>query len=171
MQQEDHGYPALANSGGNKEGTLLMKRLFVFCLAMAIVLPCLAMGEGLPIGKTKTAKGDVVIVREGKEVPVHIGSGIYRKDTIQTGEGSSVGIIFEDNTILSLGPKSTVVIEEYIFAPEKGVLSMVARILRGTATYLSGIIGKQSPGSVKFHTPDATIGIRGTQFLVKAEGG
>lgn len=148
-----------------------MKKLFVLCLVMAIMLPCPAMGEGLPVGKTKTIKGNVVIVRDSKEIPVHIGSGIYQKDTIQTGADSSVGIIFEDNTILSLGPGSTIVIEEYIFAPEKGVLSMVARILRGTATYLSGIIGKQSPESVKFHTPDATIGIRGTQFLVKAEGG
>jgi hypothetical protein len=44
---------------------------------------------------------------------------------------------------------------------------MITRMLRGTASYISGIIGRQSPESVRFQTPDATIGIRGTQFLVK----
>jgi hypothetical protein len=47
---------------------------------------------------------------------------------------------------------------------------MVITMLKGTASYLSGIIGRQSPESVRFKTPEATIGIRGTQFLVKVEG-
>ena len=93
----------------------------------------------------------------------------YQNDIIRTGAESSVGIIFEDNTILSLGPKSEIVIDEYVFAPEKGMLSMITRMVKGTASYISGIIGRQSPESVKFQTPDATIGIRGTQFLVKVE--
>ena len=46
---------------------------------------------------------------------------------------------------------------------------MIARIAKGTISYISGIIGRQSPESVKFQTPDATIGVRGTQFLVKVE--
>ena len=46
---------------------------------------------------------------------------------------------------------------------------MVINMIKGTASYLSGIIGKQSPETVEFQTPDATINIRGTQFLVKVE--
>jgi hypothetical protein len=136
---------------------------------IAILLPCFAMGEESPIGKTKTGKGDVVVIRGGKEIPINIGDRLYQKDIIRTGANSSVGIIFEDNTILSLGPKSEIVIDEYVFAPEKGILSMITRMVRGTASYLSGIIGRQSPESVKFQTPDATISIRGTQFLVKVK--
>ncbi len=146
-----------------------MKRLFILCLIITILLPCFAMGEESSIGKTKTSKGDVVAIRSGKEIPIHIGDKLYQKDIIRTGADSSVGIIFEDNTILSLGPKSEIVIDEYVFAPEKGMLSMITRVLRGTVSYLSGIIGKQSPESVKVQTPDATISIRGTQFLVKVK--
>ena len=105
-----------------------------------------------------------------KEIAIHTGDRLYQNDIIRTGANSSVGIIFEDNTILSLGPKSEIVIDEYVFAPEKGKLSMFISMLKGTASYLSGIIGRQSPESVKFQTPDATIGIRGTQFLVKVKG-
>ena len=146
-----------------------MKRLFILCLVMTILLPCLAMGEELPIGKTKTIKGDVVVIRGGKQIPITTVNRIFQNDTIRTGANSSVGIIFEDNTILSLGSDSEIFIDKYVFAPEKGIFSMIARMARGTASYLSGIIGRQSPDSVKFLTPDATIGIRGTHFLVQVD--
>ena len=44
---------------------------------------------------------------------------------------------------------------------------MITRMVKGTASYISGIIGRQSPESVSFQIPDATIGIRKTQFLVR----
>jgi len=147
-----------------------MKKLFILCFMMTFLLPCLARGEGSPIGEIKTHTGDVVVVRSGEKIAVNAGDELYQNDIIRTGPKSSVGIIFEDNTILSLGPKSEIVIDEYVFSPEKGKLSMFVRMLKGTASYLSGIIGRQSPESVKFQTPDATIGMRGTQFLVKVEG-
>lgn len=146
-----------------------MKRLFILFFIVTILLPCIAMGEEAPIGNTKTSKGDVVVIRSGKQIPITVGDKIFQNDTIRTGTASSVGIIFVDNTILSLGPDSEILIDKYVFAPEKGILSMIARMVKGTASYLSGIIGKQSPESVKFQTPDATIGIRGTHFLVKVD--
>lgn len=146
-----------------------MKRVFILCLLMMFLLPCVAMGEELPIGKTKTSKGIVSVIRNGRQMPVSIGYRIFQNDIIRTDAASSVGIIFEDNTILSLGPDSEIVIDQYVFAPEKGMFSMIARMVKGTASYLSGIIGHQSPESVKFLTPEATIGIRGTHFLVKVD--
>ena len=151
-------------------GSLPMKRAFILCLLMMFLLPCVAMGKESPAGKAKTIKGNVSIIRDGRQIPVSVGDRFFQKDTIRTGVESSVGIIFEDNTILSLGPESEVVIDEYVFAPEKGLFSMIARMVKGTASYLSGIIGHQSPESVKFRTPEATIGIRGTHFLVKVNG-
>ena len=146
-----------------------MKKLFILCIMLTILLPRLAMGEKSPIGKIKTGKGIIFVIRSGVEIAVNIGDKIYQNDTIGTRRDSSVGIIFEDNTILTLGPKSEIVIDEYVFTPQEGKLSMIARMLKGTASYLSGIIGRQSPESVKFQTPDATIGIRGTKFLVKVD--
>ncbi len=144
-----------------------MKKRFILCLMITILLPCLALGEEPPIGQIKAGQGDVAVIRSGQKIAMHTGDRLYRHDTIRTGAASSVGIIFEDNTILSLGPKSEIVIHEYVFAPHKGKLSMIIDMLKGTAAYLSGIIGRQSPESVTFQTPDAAIGIRGTKFLVK----
>lgn len=146
-----------------------MKRRLILCLTILVLLPCLAMGQEPPIGKIKTGKGDVAVIRSGSEIAIGTGALLYQNDIIRTGADSSVGIIFEDNTILSLGSESEIVIDEYVFAPEKDMMSVLIHMLKGTASYVSGIIGRQSPESVKFQTPDATIGIRGTQFLVKVK--
>jgi len=143
-----------------------MKRLFAVFL-LVFFLPSWTAAQQAIIGKVKTVSGQVEVVRQGKQAGLQIGDPLFQHDTIRTGEHSGVGVIFEDNTVLSLGPKSEIVIDEYVFEPEKGLMSMVTRMLKGTASYLSGIIGRQSPESVKFQTPDATIGIRGTHFLVK----
>lgn len=147
-----------------------MNRLVLFFLMITMFLPCLALGEASPIGKIKTDKGVVVVIRSGLENIVNTGDTLYQNDIVRTGVDSSVGIMFEDDTMLTLGSESEIVLDEYVFVPQEGELSMVVRMLKGTASYLSGLIGRQSPESVKFHTPDATIGIRGTRFLVKVEG-
>jgi hypothetical protein len=78
-------------------------------------------------------------------------------------------VIFKDDTLLSIGPQSEIIISEFLFSPAEGKLSIVTRLLRGSAIYLTGIIGKLSPESVRFETPVANIGIRGTKFAVKME--
>jgi hypothetical protein len=40
---------------------------------------------------------------------------------------------------------------------------------KGSAVYNSGKIGKLSPESVKLSTPRATVGVRGTRFIIKVE--
>jgi hypothetical protein len=46
---------------------------------------------------------------------------------------------------------------------------MLVRLSSGTMAYLSGLIGKLAPESVRFETPVATIGIRGTRFAMKVD--
>ncbi len=145
------------------------KPLLVF-LGCWIALPGQVIGQQDAVGTVKKGQGEIRVIRGQQELPLQIGAPLYRQDTLRTGASSSLGVVFTDNTTLSLGPKSQIVIDEYVFAPEKGKLSMILRMLKGTAAYLSGIIARQSPGTVKFQLPDATIGVRGTQFLVQVKG-
>ena len=144
-----------------------MRRFTVFILLTVFLGLSLASAEQVLAGKVKKIRGTVFVVRGDRTQTLRVGDPVFQNDLMQTGATGAVGIIFEDNTILSLGPKSRLAIDGYTFAPEQGKLSLLLRLLRGTASYLSGIIGKQAPEAVKFQTPDATIGIRGTKFLVK----
>jgi len=72
--------------------------------------------------------------------------------------------------LLSLGPNSSLVIEAYLFEPDRRAYSFISRITNGTLQYVSGLIAKLSPGSVEIKTPVATLGLRGTRLLVRVDG-
>ena len=74
-----------------------------------------------------------------------------------------------DDASLSLGPDSEITLKDYLFNPKEGKFAFVTRIAKGTFSYLSGIIGKLSPDSIRLEIPDATIAVRGTRLLVKVE--
>ncbi len=123
-----------------------------------------------PVAIVKKMGGNVTLIREGQPILVRNGLEILMNDTLRTGRDGSIGIIFKDETFLSLGPETTLVIDEFVFAPKQGRFSIVITLLKGTAAYLSGLISKFSPESAHFRTPTASIGIRGTRFVVKVEG-
>lgn len=122
------------------------------------------------IGSVKTVEGSASVIRSGAVLTAHSGQIIKEKDTLQTGSDGSMGVIFRDDSVLSLGPDSKVAIERFVFDPAEKELEFISRIWKGTAAYLSGLIGKLSPESVRFDTPVATIGIRGTRFAASIEG-
>jgi hypothetical protein len=95
---------------------------------------------------------------------------IYQYDTLRTGRDGSIGVIFNDDTSLSLGPESVLVIDEFIFAPRHGKYSIALRMLKGTVAYFSGLISKLAPESAHIETPTSSIGIRGTKFVARVEG-
>jgi hypothetical protein len=102
-------------------------------------------------------------------LPAAPGLKIMAGDTLGTGRDGSLGVILRDDSSLSIGPESRLVLRSFLFSPSDGKFSLVARITRGTMAYLSGLIGKLAPGKARFETPTATIGIRGTRFAVKVE--
>lgn len=142
--------------------------LYLFCIFLFLATSP-AFAKPTHIGTVKTAKGNVSVIRDNVQKTADIGFQVFQNDLIRTGNDGAAGVIFIDNTVLSLGPDTELVMDEYVFAPQKNKLAMIVRMIKGTASYLSGIIGKQSPDNVKFKTPEATIGIRGTKFLVKVD--
>ena len=94
---------------------------------------------------------------------------LQKGDQIRTGAKGKVGLIFEDDTVISLGPNSVIEIDNFLFQPNEKRLSFIARILQGTVSYLSGQIAKLAPNQARLETPHATVGMRGTHVLVKVD--
>jgi len=135
----------------------------------SLFFPLFCNASDAPVGSVNRLKGTASIIRQNQVIPAQVGEKIYRMDLLKTGRDGFLGVIFKDDTLLSIGPQSEIIISEFLFSPAEGKLSMVTKLLKGTAIYLTGIIGKLSPGSVRFETPVANIGIRGTKFAVKVE--
>jgi hypothetical protein len=114
----------------------------------------------------KTIKNNVQVKRVYTILPVKVGFLLNEDDILITGKNSSVGIIFTDGTRLSLGAKSYIVIEKYVYEPEKNNFAFDLNMTKGKAMFESGKFGIMAPQKVKFKVPDGIIGIDGTKFYV-----
>jgi len=146
-----------------------MKFLSSLIAAALVACATLAVASDGSVGRVKTLEGSASVLRGQVSVPAAVNERIFQGDTLRTGPDGSLGVILKDDTSLSLGPNSEVAVDQFLFAPAEGKLSLVTRMVRGTAVYVSGIIAKLSPQTVRFETPNASIGIRGTRFLVKVD--
>ena len=153
--------------------------------------PALAQSSGLPAptpaaavpatiaGRLIMASGDVRIVEAGSDAtspatngqttpsgrPAHTGDWLQPGQMVVTGSHGRAQIRFRDGALISLQPESRFRIDQYAYGETKqrGFYSL----LEGTLRAISGAIGKKNPDDFRLDTPTATIGIRGTEFLVQ----
>ena len=149
-----------------------MRHFSNLILTVAIILlnclPCLAAG-GDHVGIIKLLAGDVTIERNGSPIKATVNMKILKGDLVRTGTDGKAGMIFEDDTLISMGPDSRISIDNFLFKPSDKSFSFIARIIHGTASYISGQIAKLAPAFVRIETPQATVGLRGTHVLVKVD--
>lgn len=136
----------------------------VACAVLAIAVPAHA---AQPAGMVKTSKGSVTIERDGKKIGAPVGVAVMASDRIVTGSDGSAGITLRDETLLALGPNTTLALDKFAFdaTTHEGVLD--ASVKRGTLAVISGKLSKQSPKAVKFSTPSTVLGVRGTEFVIE----
>ena len=120
-------------------------------------------------GTVKTLTGLATITRDSSVLPIAAGERVFAGDRIASGQGSYVGIMLRDDTRLTVGPGSELLIREFEFNSSSHAGALAVSFLKGTMRVVTGLIGKQSPERVRFSTPTATIGIRGTEFVVDLE--
>src|SRR5574343_1482189 len=121
-------------------------------------------------GMVKVAKGMISIEREGKRLEAGVGTPVMVADRLRTGRDGSVGVTLRDNTLLSAGPNSLLVIDKFAYDNTTQEGNMSVAIRKGTLSVASGKIAKRTPESVDFHTPTSILGVRGTEFVIEVEG-
>lgn len=141
------------------------------CLAAILLLaiPCTALAEPGVIGKVKGLRGMVSILRDGKTKPAFPNDRIYQSDIILTGSDGAIGILLEDNTLLSMGPISRVSMDKFTFAPANNEYAMRLNMQHGTFVYQSGLLGKLAPHAVELDTPVGRISMLKEDTSFKAK--
>ncbi len=143
-------------------------KLFAMLLVSTMV-SCLALAAE-EAGTVKTAKGTVTIERGAQKLPAAVGGKVFAADRVVTGADSSVGITLRDNTLLSAGPNSVLSLDKFSFNTTTHAGTVDATLRRGTLGVISGKIAKADSDSVRFRTPTATLGVRGTEFVIEVAG-
>jgi hypothetical protein len=138
----------------------------------AVAILALAMtgfARAEDVGQIKVAKGAVHVERDGKVLPASVGMLIQQSDKLVTGADGSAGITFTDNSLLSAGPNSVLVVDHYAFDTRTHVGKFDASLKKGSLAVVSGKMVKQTPGAMRVRTPAAIMGVRGTDFVVQVD--
>src|SRR5262249_19804948 len=106
----------------------------------------------------------------GRREVALVGTGVRQADTVVTGPDAAVGVTLADDTLLSAGPNSVLAIERFVYDGNRPG-SLEAALNRGTLAVVSGPIAKQAPDAMPLRTPAAILGVRGTEFVVRASDG
>ena len=135
--------------------------------AMLLAGLCFALSaSAADIGQVKVSRGRVSIEREGGSLPASVGTRLQTSDVVRTGSDGSIGITMDDDSLLSAGPNSVLVLEHYAFDPATRKGRFDASLNKGTLAVISGQIAKQAPDAMTVRTPTAILGVRGTEFVV-----
>lgn len=92
---------------------------------------------------------------------------IYSGDRIETGPNGEAQIKFRDDTRLVIGPKSSMVIDAFVFNDDDTAREFSINVVKGAFRFITG---KSSKDAYTITTPTSTIGVRGTEFDIAVEG-
>jgi len=120
------------------------------------------------VGKVSEQTGPTEIVRNKNSIPSKVGSGVEMNDTVVTAKAKAK-LTFEDNTTVNITEQSKLVIDDFVYDPNKGSGKLAMKVVMGTARYTSGQIAKSNPQSVNIQTPTATVAVRGTDFSMTVD--
>ena len=145
----------------------MLLRHLVLCLGL-LAGPA-AWADEPAIGYVKTVTGEATVSTGKEQVVARAGTPVFTGSRLKTGNPGTLGVTFKDDAVMSFGPDTELLVDDYLYAPGQGKLKLAATMGKGTLNYVSGVIAKLQPDAVTVTTPTGTIGVRGTQFVVKVE--
>jgi len=120
------------------------------------------------IGNVTAVQRQVEVVHSGVSgVSVAtVGASVFFKDAYETKSQAKLKLLFEDDSILSLGENTKLQITENIYNPNQDQRSTIIEMSNGTVRALIGKIFGGPGSKFEIHTLTAVAAARGTYFIV-----
>ena len=137
--------------------------LFIFIFLPFFVFANEQVGTiGIVIGQA-----DVV----NRNIELKIKENIYFGDIIKTGAQTNLQILFDDETVFTIGENTEIVINEFIYDPNQDneLNKISAEVMQGSLKVVTGLISRENPENLLITLPTGVLATRGTevQALVK----
>lgn len=94
-----------------------------------------------------------------------VGNKLVFQETVKTSPNGQAQLLMMDQSAVTVGPNSQLVIDKFVYDPDKRTGEMALSLSRGLMRFVGGRISKS--GGVKIRTPVATMGIRGGIALIE----
>lgn len=141
-----------------------MKIRLLYKISLLILTCLLASSPGYAgevAGKVTFLKGKAWVQQGLAKNPLDTGSIVYSGDQIHTGRKTSLQMRFLDETRFTLGSEASMNIDSYDES-DSAETSFATSILKGAFRFVSGLLARDKPKTVRVRVSVATIGIRGT---------
>ena len=123
-------------------------------------------------GYISAVQGEVYAVNgDGVTRTLQVKDPVATEDYIVTEGKARVQIVFQDNTLVTLGEKSRFKLTDYRWSKEREKGKFNVTVTEGVFRIIGGMITKSSPEAFITKTPAASIGIRGSGYAGKVSGG
>jgi len=165
----------------NKKRTFIFK--FVACYSLLIIFFFLfTVHCSLLIGNAEAAQAagkltkvagrvDVLRVGTAAAVTVKPGDTVNVGDIIRTKSDGKAEITFIDNSVMTVGPKSRLGIDEYLFKPAEKKRAASLKLYRGkTGFIIPKPVYHASGSKFEMKTRTAVAGVRGTEGILYTDG-
>lgn len=122
------------------------------------------------IGNITSVQGSAYITsKSGKRQTLKPEIRVFLDDKIETTGNSGVQITFNDETVVSLGENSQLIIDKYVYDPESKESNVSSlRFIKGICRVFTGFITNLNPERFQVRTRMATIGIRGCDLIFES---
>jgi len=118
------------------------------------------------IGSAATARNQVEGIIGSETQPIVAGTTLFQNERVRTGDESQAQLVFLDKTDLSVGPKSEVTLNRFVYNPDRGTGRVSIEASRGVFRFVTGAQDKKN---YEVKTPIATIEVKGTEFHLLVE--
>ena len=131
---------------------------------LAWVVPAMNLAAA-GVGKVERLRGTATVESPGGgSRALAVGEAVDEGQSVKTGADSEAVVRFADNALMIVRPGTQIRITSYRYRENDPDNASLIRLVRGGMRFITGLTGKLKRDSVRFDTPVATIGIRGTDF-------
>lgn len=136
----------------------------VGALLIAVVAP--VQSQQSQVGVAAAVRGSVQVQSGGAARAPSGGEAMLLGDRVVTQRQSGMQVLLLDESVFTIGESNDLVIDRFVYDPDRSVGEIAARSTQGFLRFVSGGVGAIAPQNVSIETPSATIGSRGTTFDV-----
>jgi len=93
-----------------------------------------------------------------------VSAPVHMNDRLRTGANARLQVTFRDDSALTLGENANVVIDRFVFDPNKSSANVVLSATQGALRFAGGRIEQMRQKNIVVNTPNAALAVRGTHF-------
>jgi hypothetical protein len=135
---------------------------YLLAVGLASLVAQSAVAEPTTVGAVDKVQERAVAIQAGASRDLAASGPVYFRDKMQTGPGARLETKLDDGTVLTLGAKGKMTIDEFVYHPGETGNKLAIKVTKGAFLFVGGKIEGPTGGNVTIQTPVGTLGVRGT---------